>query len=126
MDQVVIHITQEDLDHGVRGNCGFCPVAVAAERAFQALAAFVYFASGRCILELGCNGGRQFELPSLIGKFVLAYDNGEKVHPFSFTVDPVDELTDVMSVTRVCGCYASKTGPDESQYKYERKHESGF
>jgi hypothetical protein len=83
----VINVTAEHIANGKRGECEFCPVALA----FQAALDLGPFASIDVLI--GCatitTGGRSIavSLPEDADQFIVNFDDGEPVEPFSFTVD---------------------------------------
>ncbi len=72
-------VTQEHIDNGVRDNCFECPVALAilttttevvdVERSHIAI------------------GERCYPMPETARRFVAAFDLGEPVEPFSFSLE---------------------------------------
>lgn len=74
-----IHVSKADIKHGVRYDCGKCPLARALTRAL------------RCDVRVGVNKWRfgfsatLFKLPPKAVKFRMDFDCGCPVEPFSFT-----------------------------------------
>jgi hypothetical protein len=78
---VRIDVTQEDIDLGMPGKCGKCPLARAIRRATGSLA----LVSGEDVYASGF--AHLAQLPMEAQKFVKAYDSDQEVHPFSFDLD---------------------------------------
>jgi len=77
-----ITIRASDIKHGRVREPRFCPVALAAKRAFKNMV----FVGGRR-LEVKKEGRRLIKLLPLVArKFIRAFDNSRKVKPFSFTL----------------------------------------
>lgn len=84
---MLIHVTQEDIDKGVRRECGKCPIALAVSRAFGKpirVGAFL-------VQFFSANMGASVDLPPEALAFRKAFDNGLPVQPFSFEVEPGPE-----------------------------------
>jgi hypothetical protein len=82
-----IHVTQEDIDKGIRGDCKRCPVARAIERELPSasdievhgyIIAFWY--DGEYI---------QIKGSGELARFVYEFDDGKKLKPFEFTLDNI-------------------------------------
>lgn len=71
-----IEVTSEDIERGVPDNCHHCPIALAARRA------------GLNTPEVDSAFLNGMVLPDAATEFILDYDNGEPVEPFSFEVSP--------------------------------------
>lgn len=75
---IAIHVTQEDIGAGQRGDCWHCPIAQAAERAFG----FPVGVSGAILLI------QEFEtrilLPEFVRAWVQAFDGHKHVEPLTF------------------------------------------
>jgi hypothetical protein len=81
-----IIITQDDINKGKRGECSLCPVALAAQRAFpdkcpQVAAWNMYLDSSADVLD-----GPSITLPDEVREFIVAFDRGQSVSPFAFTI----------------------------------------
>lgn len=74
-----IEVTQEDIDEGVAGDCEACPIAQAG---FRATLSHTQVMGKRIRLY-----GVWRDLPPEAINFVLRFDNGGLVTPFSFEVD---------------------------------------
>lgn len=77
---MLIEVTREDIDHGLAGSCGSCPVALAIRRRFPDGWVRVGI---RCVYA----GGRAYHLPSGAIEFIERFDGGMPVEPFSFELD---------------------------------------
>lgn len=89
----VVYVTQEDIDTGEPGECGTCPVAIAANRATGLWASVSNFSL--CLFDykpdqttsfLSHPAAFQMELPEIVVQFIYAFDDGTSVSPFSFTI----------------------------------------
>lgn len=78
-----INVTQDDIDHGVRGSSEFCPIARAIKREFPV---WTYCSVGNSYLSIArSDDERGWRLPAEAQRFILDFDtNFHKVHPFSF------------------------------------------
>lgn len=76
-----IEVTQEDIDHGVRGSCKECPIARAMQRAgfkfprVNRYSAWWFFPYGQC------------DLPDIAQRAVRRFDLGHGMSPFAFDLD---------------------------------------
>ena len=78
-----IAVTQEHIDRGERKVCNGCPVALALRN--DGYDSRVEYTSMQFRIEgtkYGC------ETPRSVQKFILAFDKGRAVAPFSFTTKP--------------------------------------
>lgn len=86
---MLIEVTQEDIDHGVRGECRLCPIARALQRATGN--PFATMGAWNCWPE---NNGTAFQTggpipcPDAAYDFIQAFDGkgASKVRPFSFEI----------------------------------------
>jgi hypothetical protein len=81
---VIIHVTQEDIDHGDRADCYSCATALALNRALnldEFSEVHVWFDGFRIGGE-----GRLIKFPAEVRRFISYLDAGEPVEPFSFVV----------------------------------------
>lgn len=84
---MLIEVTQEDIDHGVRTSCHSCPVARAARRA-------ALRATGRRIavdvapwdIRFGRDYFVERPLPNAAQQFIKLFDLRHAVRPFSFEI----------------------------------------
>jgi hypothetical protein len=80
-----IRVTQDDIDAGVRYNCTFCPVAIALMRAgyddpeVHSTGHFTFLDGSTSKLYLMAD--------EVIQPFIEAFDDGDFVAPFSFTIE---------------------------------------
>jgi len=77
---VTVEVTQDDIDAGRKGYGRKCPVALAIAR--QAGWEYVYVSP----LNLWDGVNKTRPIPQAVRAFVLAYDAGQPVAPFSFTL----------------------------------------
>lgn len=79
-----IHITQDNIDHGLRGSSTQDPVALAL-RDLGFISPFVGINEIR--VSGGPKGYRRSPLPYAVHDFISSFDQGEKVAPMSFEVE---------------------------------------
>ena len=79
---MLIEVTQEDIDHGIRNDCTECPVALAIKRASGN-----WFGVIVLVLNGICVRGRTYRTPRQVAQFIQAYDRGESVGPITFTLE---------------------------------------
>jgi hypothetical protein len=81
---VTVTVTAEHIAAGVEFDCVRCPVALAMQEALPD-ADLANYASGFKVFR----GSRATEIlfPDAVTRFVVAFDAGEPVEPFTFTVD---------------------------------------
>lgn len=89
MPLVTITIEQHDIDNGMRGWCGRCPVARAANRVVVA-GYSTHVTTSRLSLKdsdglVMC--GHTFHLPYEARQFIRDFDQEEPVAPFQFQLD---------------------------------------
>ena len=80
---MIIHVTQNDIENGIKGNCEFCPVAIAMTRAFGRL---VRVWNDHCLI--GYSPVIRIDTPAEVADFISDFDAfGEKgLKPFSFEI----------------------------------------
>ena len=77
-----VRVTQKHIDEGCGGNLHFCPIAKAVRDAgFERVSVDGYIIS---IGQYG-HGREEYKLPRIAKNFVVNFDNGDKVKPFTFT-----------------------------------------
>lgn len=82
--KILIRVTQEDIDRGERRSCAECPVALAVRRHFLGTPAFSFYEN----VEIDDGKDRLIAgTPEIATNFMEAFDDGESVSPFSFTLD---------------------------------------
>ena len=82
---ITVEVTQEDIDHGVKGNCVKCPIAKAIGRAAGNTDCGVGIT--RAHLYSGHERGLiSFKLPIEAQNFIERFDDGFEVQPFSFDI----------------------------------------
>ena len=77
-----IVVTQNDIEQGVRYKACACPVALAIKRRTSRECEV----AGRYMVFLS-NLNTEHDLPTPVHKFVVAFDMGKPVKPFSFELD---------------------------------------
>lgn len=84
---MLIHVTQEDIDKGVRVSCEECPLARAVSRAYgtpiRVGAELIQFFSSKI-------DRNSVNLPPEALRFRIAFDKGLPVKPFSFEIPDND------------------------------------
>ena len=86
MTAVTVTVTEGHITEGVRGSCSHCPVALALDDAFPDATAYANGATFDLWFHAG--DAMRFDLPAEAESFILAFDDGDPVEPFTFTVDP--------------------------------------
>lgn len=92
-----INVTSENIRNGKRSRARICPVALAMldaglEDAAAPLDTIKTFASGRIVCQQRLSffswrvGERCFVAPDHVATFIRAFDRGDAVRPFSFTL----------------------------------------
>jgi hypothetical protein len=93
---VLIKVTQQHIERGEANHCCECPVALAAAEAFphaeKAGRNGVVVTGYGILLALA---GRELllSLPEEVADFIAAFDYGQPVEPFEFTVQIPEGLT---------------------------------
>lgn len=85
----IIEVRQEDIDRGVRGACNQCPVALAIRRTLPGIRAMADS------LRLDLTPNYFVWTPSVARRFILDYDRGQPVHPFSFPLEIPAQLKEI-------------------------------
>lgn len=81
-----VNVTQEHIDKGVRYHSDICPIAWALRDALSVgCCGVVVRASEATWFEDGCR--HHAWLPCTAQQFVVEFDNGQDVSPFSFELD---------------------------------------
>lgn len=79
---MIINVTENDIRAGIPEDCHSCPVALALVRQCQCEGAEI-----SDDLTLHFPGLKmEFDLPDTVASFIKAFDKGEDVVPFSFTL----------------------------------------
>lgn len=76
-----IHVTQHDINCGFQRSNSSCPIALAVGRVFDDAPVIVRTAT----IAVGCSN--EMRLPRSARTFVVRYDGGDVVAPFSFRLD---------------------------------------
>ena len=85
MKKVKINVTKEDIKTGLRNNCDKCPVALAIVRKFKSELVFVGHRAWYAIDGKGNKVGG--DLPIKAQEFIVKFDRGAFVSPFTFMVE---------------------------------------
>lgn len=83
---IKIEVTQEDIDRGKQGSRCWCPIARAIKRTLYWMPGDTMIPDGRVevsIAQVAIEDGRA-DLPFEASNFIVAFDRGEPVKPFSF------------------------------------------
>ena len=88
-DTKVIHVTQEDINRGWARDCGKCPIALAALRAF--LGATWVSVTGEIQVSFESGRVQDWSMPDLAFSFMDTFDNGHEVTPFQFTAQLMED-----------------------------------
>ena len=75
-----IQVTQEDIDRGIAGSCGRCPITLAIRRATSKN----YYTGVEDVFHM--DYGPVIRLPFEAIKFIKNFDSGNEVKPFEFEV----------------------------------------
>ena len=85
---VTISVTQEHIDDGKPEECGSCPIALAILATIPgACRVAVYDDHANVWVPAGKGRSITLDLPPEAGAFVLDFDAGEPVSPFTFTAE---------------------------------------
>jgi hypothetical protein len=87
MNNYTINVTQDDIDHGQRGECAHCPIALAAQRVFPNKYVMVALVQMYLDSSVDVLDGERIHLPEEATAFITAFDRCQPVSPFVFTVD---------------------------------------
>ena len=80
---MIIKVTQEHIDNGVKFNCSKCPIALAMTEKFPncAVGLFGYWVDATDLTM-------DYKLlPVNANKFIEMFDSGKKVEPFEFEIN---------------------------------------
>ena len=83
MRSVIVEVKREDIDAGVRNDCDKCPVALAINRALNVNNVAVYEEGMLDMYVVGYSGWL-IPLPISARDFIVGFDLGHGVDPFSF------------------------------------------
>ncbi len=92
MSTVKVEVTFDDVAKGERGDCRYCPIALALERVLTERALFVV--DGRTISWAGPTVGAHgyVDLPESAREFIYVFDGAGDVEPFEFEIELPDKL----------------------------------
>ena len=80
MRTIEVNVTQGDIDNGARFSCWACPAALAIRRATGD--DFVMVRGAGMTIH-----SQTYSLPNALAAFVLTFDHGYPVSPFTFTLE---------------------------------------
>ena len=91
INELVVEVTQEDIDHGVIGDADMCPIALAVKRVapgnvHEVIVFDQVFITYRN--NCGTEGTEQFKASTPVDafRFVVDFDEARPVSPFTFTL----------------------------------------
>lgn len=96
MNDLIVEVTQEDIDNGKRRNCSRCPIALALMRKFNldpsedsldAASVGLTIASIFPVMHRE-RKPQYFNMPDEASEFIKDFDSKLPVKPFSFTLKP--------------------------------------
>lgn len=82
---ITVTVTQDDIDEGMVGKCGYCPIALALRRL-----GCVYVSVGVTTAAVTDSWGtpiQYYHLPDEASVFVYDFDHFKSVKPFSFILN---------------------------------------
>lgn len=79
MKTKTIRVTKKDIANGEPGRTRLCPVALAVKRQWRPVEV-----QKRAIYV--CSDDRRISLPITVGRFIMRFDDGKTVKPFSFKI----------------------------------------
>lgn len=96
MNDLILEVTQEDIDNGKRRNCSLCPIALALMRKFNLDPSEDSLDAARVGLTMASifpvmdrkRKSQYFYLPDEASEFIKDFDSKLPVKPFSFTLIP--------------------------------------
>lgn len=96
MNDLILEVTQEDIDKGKRGNCCLCPIALALMRKFNLDTSEDSLDSASVGLTMASifpvmdkeRKPQYFYMPDEASEFIKNFDSKVPVKPFSFTLIP--------------------------------------
>ena len=86
---MVIQVTQEHINRGVREHCRSCPVALAVNEAFGVTNAEVNLLW--IVINRGKSSERHYEFPLHVQRRIARFDRNQPMYPFQFELgEPID------------------------------------
>ena len=84
--EIIVNVTEKDIEQGRKRNCRHCPIALAIRRKFPGDSTVVRV--DRKIAFIWPTGGSYFatDLPRAARDFVVDFDSGRVVSPFTFNL----------------------------------------
>ncbi len=84
-----IEVTEDDIEHGTKKDCGKCPIARAVSRVYKTNIVDVQDADD---IEIGVITHQAAQADKrAVSNFITAFDNGDPVKPFSFTLEEKED-----------------------------------
>jgi hypothetical protein len=77
MRKVIIKVTQQDIDRGIKGDCEKCPIGLAVQRCLTGMNLRKFYNSTEA---------QEQPLPPIATEFMRKFDAGEVVTPFEFAI----------------------------------------
>ncbi len=84
---MIIRVTQDDIDNGVRGTSAYCPIARAIKREVTADAHWIIAGYTGLWFGLYERGGYRATTPPIASAFMSKFDKHEAVEPIEFEVE---------------------------------------
>lgn len=85
---ITINVSQEHIDKGKRINSVLCPVALAIVDTIKDEYVFVSAGyNGVVIFKGNIEECKTYNIPSYVKDYMLEFDHGHKIKPFSFTLN---------------------------------------
>lgn len=82
--KIIVNITKADIENGIKLTSKYCPIALAAKRAFKSPLISVLSLTG-IIKSYPTRKSHYYELPNKATDFIWDFDRGHDVKPFRFT-----------------------------------------
>lgn len=108
MRELLIDVTQEDINEGFKCDCTFCPVARALARhiintkVMYVLVDTEYMKLSRVGAKLADRTDiRICRTPDKARDFIYRFDDGDEVHPFQFTIQVPPEVEPYLLVNAI-------------------------
>lgn len=87
-ETLFVEVCREDIESGLKMDCGACPVARAVSRALhkEVELEWIWIAAAYDQISVGVRGLEvEYKTPPAVTEFMRGFDNGRDVEPFSFT-----------------------------------------
>ena len=87
MRKILVQVTSEDIQEGVRENCLYCPVALALHRTLGTAPGRLFAISSYVGSNQVMIGGKKYFLPKVAVDAIANFDSGSPVELFSFEIE---------------------------------------